>query len=172
MERNQTLAPANTLTPLQQAAIERIIYFKEEMAKKGIYVRSAMELEFTIMDENGIPIPLALKPERIKEAEKYLQDKIPHHIQRFGYEHIDPKNARPMSDISFEVNVIDNEDDPLKPYNPLSVATVTSQLKEKTLAEMLHETTCLNTALECFPNFKAHPYPDITPNNIRRVKTT
>ncbi|MDX2112315.1 MAG: hypothetical protein SFW63_01085 [Alphaproteobacteria bacterium] len=155
--------PKQSLTPLQQAAVERIELFTREMAKKGIYVRSAMELEFTIMDEKGEPLQLALKPERIKEAERYLQQKIPHHIQRFGYECVNPETGVIRSDIKYEVNVIDNENGVSSHYNPLAVAEVTAKLKDKTLAEMLSETTCLNSPYPCFPNFAAHPYPNPHP---------
>ena len=42
-----------TPTPLQQAAINRIQQFQEELKQHGYVMRSGMELEFMIQDSRG-----------------------------------------------------------------------------------------------------------------------
>jgi hypothetical protein len=44
--------PTDTLTPLQQAALERILFFQKELKKRGLKVRMAFEQEFVIVALN------------------------------------------------------------------------------------------------------------------------
>ena len=65
------------LTPLQQAALERIEYYKKELREKyGFYVRSAMELEFTTDDAKGYPIKHALAIDGDNPVLKYLENTL------------------------------------------------------------------------------------------------
>jgi hypothetical protein len=53
----ESILPDFKLSALQQAAIDQIAKYKDELAQYGMYVRTAMELEFMVQDSSGMLTP-------------------------------------------------------------------------------------------------------------------
>ena len=52
MDDSLQIYVSHSLTPLQKAALERIGEFRRELAECGLFMRSGIELEFMVRDEN------------------------------------------------------------------------------------------------------------------------
>lgn len=145
------------LTPLQKAAIERIHDFQETLKQHGVYVRSAIELEFTIEDANGNPLRGAIN---LNKAAELLKLASPH-VEKFGYEHLSARLV-PYNVSQYELNIADivrhHSDESLNvgSLSPADVAAATAMMKDRTIADVLRQTSSLTAAV---PNFKARPYP-------------
>jgi hypothetical protein len=152
----ETALPGFTPSSLQLAAIERIREFQDELAAQGIYMRSAMELEFVVEDRWGKLVPYVIN---LKEAEKYLTSpkrKLPHLEQ-----------VKTDVTAEYEITVADKPDanglfNPLQ-FAPLQVAGEMAMLKKGTLRDMLQQTTCLTPDIRggiapFRPVFHAYPY--------------
>lgn len=166
----ETVMEGFTPTPLQQAAIERIQYFKEELKQYGIHVRSSMELEFTVSDKYNNPRRAMIN---LKQANQYLQESEPA-LQHF-------ETLKQDSTSEYEVTIADtiNPDKHLDVYafSPEAIAYETALLKRQSLANMLQQSSCLNHqyargGTEPFlPVFDAHPHSNLlceAPSNHER----
>lgn len=158
-------------SPLQQAAIKRIQEYKEELKQYGMVVRSAMELEFMIQDQNGSLIPgvinLGKAYEHLKKSEG-----LPY-IESVVLEGELPLRHK-MADLAtqFEVNVGDDAIKKPLQLSPESVAAVVEHLKTRSLKRMLLETSVLTPSAQMHdgvtysPNFEARPHADAPKNSL------
>lgn len=149
------------LTPLQEAALERIEYFTEELRKMGIVPRTAIELEMMVVDADGEPIPMAMRLEGIVDAKNKLSAITPNHIQNFGYERL-LEDFEPANPVKYEANIIERGDingrADVTGYSSKEVAAATEVLKRGGIAQMLKTTTCLSSPTDPHPSFKARPF--------------
>jgi hypothetical protein len=152
----ETALPGFKPSLLQEAAIERIQEFQAELAEEGIYMRSALELEFVVEDRWGRLVPYIIN---LNEAEKYLTSpkrKLPHLEQ-----------VKTDITAEYEIAVADKPDanglfNPLR-FSPIQVAGEMAMLKKDTLRDMLQQTTCLSPDIRggrapYRPVFHAYPY--------------
>jgi hypothetical protein len=154
------------LTPLQQAAVERIRDYEKELKGYGLYARTSIELEFNVENEKGEPTPGAI---RIPIAEQFLKHALPY-IQELELECGRVPHEHTANKAQYEVKIAEMPRRSQRPdptgFSPLTIAGVTGQLKARTLADMLKESTCLTPALmkkapgttQLQPNFTARPY--------------
>lgn len=153
----ETVMTGFTPSPLQVAAIRRIQELQQELAQHGMYMRSAMELEFTVEDRNGILKPYTLN---LKATEKFISNPA------FGLKHFEKLKTDASSD--YEITLADRvtpdkKVDPTR-FSPLLIAAETASLKRKNgaLHAALMNSTCLNPEVDVdmrhTPVFNAYPY--------------
>lgn len=182
------------LSELQEAAVERIRFFQNELKKYGIYVRTGMELEFAILNENGENIPCRFP---IKNPCAYLKEQGIEYVSGYRGEGAVFKHGD-RTDVSSWITSGDDEpimiaDDPRpsyrtqyeltigeegafggpKPQNfmPEKIAQTTEYLRRKGLADMLRDTTML-TAIEPHPQLKEflkNPTPDFSAHRTYNI---
>lgn len=181
---------SHELSPLQQAALERIREFKQELAQHGIYMRSAIELEFMVADEKGTLTPCMIElPELDQHVDEHgamvwqydRQNKpLEYLTQHEGLANVEMFKRDSSSE--YEVTVADMPDIRLAAsptqFAPEQVAGVTAYLKEHGLANLLQNTTCLsshaqNSSHAYEPVFRALPYEDaFLPTEPYKKKTS
>jgi hypothetical protein len=153
----ETAIEGFTPTKLQQAAIERIQYFQEELKHYGVYMRSSMELEFMVEDSQGRLTPYTIN---LKEAEKHLKSAYPR------LPHLESLKTDASSE--YEITIADHfpKGMPVNPehFNPVAIAEETATLKQNALSDMLQQSSCLNQQVNrsgvppYSPVFHAYPY--------------
>ncbi len=161
----------SNLTELQKTALKRIGEYKKELAARGLYVRSAIELEFMAEDEHKRPIARRIYLpglnqmliDTLADGKKYLE--------KTGYEAIGglglPGRSQPMVPEQYEINIAEPADRKQgfnsAAFRPEAVAHVTHLLKKQALKDALLHTTCLtqisnDRAPYIEPNFSVRPY--------------
>jgi hypothetical protein len=165
----KTIRTDFTPSPLQQAAIQRIHEYQEELKQYGYYVRSGMELEFMVKDSRGVLVPGVIK---LGKAEEYLQNPARDMplLRRFKTD----------STAEYEIVVGDHVDRgerraSVTQFSPVEVARTTARLKEGELKRMLQESTCLSggtmRAIAPFsPVFHAFPYSLASDNTLSQYE--
>lgn len=149
------------LTPLQQAAIKRIHEYQQELKEKyGMYVKSAIELEFAVDNAQGQSVPHIIDLER---ARKYLQQQRLPFFERLDYEHRFP-SGMPMNSSQYEITLSDQAKSgayAIDKFSPADVAGTTVQFKTQTLPQLLLAASSLSSntpTRELRPNFRATPF--------------
>jgi hypothetical protein len=170
MSALSAILPGFVPTPLQAAAIRRIREYQQELKQQyGLFVRSSMELEFMVHDDQGILCPGAINMdkalERLNDSQK---DNLPH-IHKFEVEGEVPRRLHlPAMATQYEVSVDDKAGFlPIKEgknpaFHPEEIAGVVQRLKTRSIHEILKDSSCLGTMVAfanfaCRPTFEAHP---------------
>ncbi len=138
----ETILPDFEPSALQRAAIERIAAYKQELKSYGIYMRTAMELEFMVKDDMGMKIPGTMKLDKTLE---YLRDKeeLPY-IENMVLEGIQGgRHKRADLTTKYEINIADDAIKTPMQLAPEKVAAVTERIKKRSLRDILMDTTCL-----------------------------
>lgn len=150
----ETILPDFTPSELQAAAIERILKYKEELKGYGMYVRTAMELEFHMQNARGELVPGAID---IDSVSRYLreQEELPY-VEKVDVEGEIGRGMRmPKLATQYEINLSDNASkrNNAKGLAPEKLAAVAHRIKTQSLSDMLLESTCLT------PQGAEHPHP-------------
>lgn len=153
----ETVSSDFTPSPLQQAAIQRIHEYQEELKRYGYHVRSGMELEFMVKDSQGELVPGIIK---LSAAEEYLQNPargLPL-LRRFKTDATSEYEAVVGHSVAPDAKTAD-----VTQFSPVAVADTTARLKQGELKKMLREGTCLSSGITrgtapFTPVFHAFPY--------------
>lgn len=152
------------LTPLQQAALERIQEYKEELKGYGLYVRSAIELEFFTEGADGTPIGQCIN---LNGLHRNLHDMLPapDYLQAVNFEALGGlgfyARAEPQLDSQYEIRIAEPETSAPERFQPEVVLGITKALKKSTLNDALQNTsslTQLHQNMQIRPNFSVRPY--------------
>ena len=122
---------------LQSAAIRRIREFQKELGTYGVQLRAAMELEFTVVDKDGIPQVGAINLEKAIEYIDNLSKSGMPHIQSFKTEGAAAQDDQKKA-TQYEITVDDSKGFPalaIGKYNfrPEEVAAITLHMKKHTI---------------------------------------
>jgi hypothetical protein len=141
-ERLSSTHHGDSLTRLQVLAVEFIRKCKDELKEHGIFIRSAEELEFITQDAHGAP---AYDSINIPAFRTYLQNDLPHHVERFDYENT--KTKKPFPRMQYELNIADPADihhfNRPDLYDIAGVAMATNHAKQVSIKQALLESSCL-----------------------------
>ncbi len=142
-------------TALQQAAINRIHEFQEELKQNGFAMRSGMELEFMFTDSRGILSPASINLNRLNEHLDSVTG-LPHLI-----------TVKNECTAAYEAIIGDKiEGNPVYAqvgnFSPVGVAANVASLKQDGLKKLLLESSCYSPPFfgkpPHTPNFHAYPY--------------
>lgn len=172
----ETILPGFTPSELQQAAIDQIAEYKKELAQYGMYVRTAMELEFMVQDDKGMLTPGTID---LEKAHTFLseQEQLPF-IEKVDTEGEVARGMQmPSMAFQYEVNVADDGIASPKTLAPEKVAAVVEKLKARSLKNMLMDTTCLTTDAIMrdtllSPSFEARPHANEPKDSILHNEET
>lgn len=147
---------------LQQAACARILYFKKKFKDEGIDIRTGIELEFLVEDNNHTPQAGHVDTAGLKrwlhtQGLIRVADVLPERI--VSTREVSAKNA-----LQYEAKIGESEESLSDKYNPIRIADTVAILKSGVLAQALRCETCLrtpaNASILLNPNFNARPYPN------------